>query len=280
MRIKIARILDARTRYYEAGEGQPVMLVHGVGMSADTWLSSIPLLARDFHVCAPDILDNGFTEAGPYKGGPPQPYMVDHLLALADSLKWDRFSLVGSSLGSLLSTLLYLRAPQRVDKLVLVGPGAVLQDPADLAHVFDAAAKNGRSAIENPTYDACKARMGRAVFDASCVPDTLLTMQMLLYALPEAMEKFDRRMEGLKSEESLRDYTIYDRLGSVKVPTLVLMGREDPRGDYAKAQAGARLIPKSEIVTYEQCGHWPQVEHPERFCRDVSAFLKSQHASA
>jgi 2-hydroxy-6-oxonona-2,4-dienedioate hydrolase len=280
MRIKIAQIHDARTRYYEAGEGQPVMLVHGVGMSADTWLSSIPLLGRDFHVCAPDILDNGFTEAGPYKGGPPQPYMVDHLLALADSLKWDRFSLVGSSLGSLLSTLLYLRAPQRVDKLVLVGPGAVLQDPADLAHVFDAAAKNGRSAIENPTYDACKARMGRAVFDASCVPDTLLTMQMLLYALPEAMEKFDRRMEGLKSEESLRDYTIYNRLGSVKVPTLVLMGREDPRGDYAKAQAGARLIPKSEIVTYEQCGHWPQVEHPERFCRDVSAFLKSQHASA
>jgi pimeloyl-ACP methyl ester carboxylesterase len=275
MRLRITDILDARTRYYEAGEGRPVMLVHGVGMSADTWLPSIPLLARHFRICAPDILDNGFTEAGPYRGGPPQPYMVDHLLALADSMQWEKFSLVGSSLGSLLSTLLYLRAPQRVDKLVLVGPGAVLQDPADLAHVFDAAAANGRSAIENPTYEACKARMGRAVHDPSCVPDSLLTMQMLLYALPGAMEKFDRRMAGLKSEQSLREYTIYHHLERVQVPVLVVLGREDPRGDLEKAMAGARRIPNAEILTYEKCGHWPQVEYPQRFCDDVASFLQS-----
>ena len=273
MRMTIASVGGTKTRYYHGGSGKPLMLVHGVGMSADTWFPAIPQLERHFSVCAPDLLDNGFTEAGPFKGGPPQPYMLDHLLALADHMGYPKFSLVGSSLGALLVSLLYLREPERVDRLVLLGPGAVIETPESLATVFDAAHKNGRSALDNPTYESCRARMGRAVYDAASVPDSLIVMQMCLYALPGAAEKFERRMSGLKTEQSLREYTIYDRLARVKAPVLAIIGRNDPRGSYEHTVSGAKRLPNVQILTYDNCGHWPHVEYPERFARDVVTFL-------
>jgi 2-hydroxy-6-oxonona-2,4-dienedioate hydrolase len=86
-------------------------------------------------------------------------------------------------------------------------------------------------------------------------------------------------MVGLKSAQSLKEYTIHHQLERVQVPVLVMLGRQDPRGDYAKAMAGAQRFPMAEVLTYEQCGHWPQVEHPQRFCGDVASFLQSQQAS-
>jgi pimeloyl-ACP methyl ester carboxylesterase len=274
MRITIAEVGKTRTRYYHGGTGPGVFLVHGVGMSSDTWFPALPQLARRFSVCAPDLLDNGFTEPGPYRGGPPQPHMVTHLLALADHLGHARFSIVGSSLGALLAVLVALRAPQRVDKLVLVGPGATLERPEALAAVLQAAQRNGRTALDDPSYESCRVRMGRAVFDVRSVPDALIVMQMCLYALPGAADKFERRMAGLLTAESLAEHTIYSALERVRAPTLAIVGREDPRGNYADTIANARRMPNATVLSYEKCGHWPHVEHPQRFAEDVASFLQ------
>ena len=88
-----------------------------------SWFWTVPALARQFRVAAPDLLDNGFTGAGPYSGGPPQPLIVDHLLRLADHLKFDRFSIVGSSLGAAIALLTYFKAPDRIDRLDPGGAG-------------------------------------------------------------------------------------------------------------------------------------------------------------
>jgi pimeloyl-ACP methyl ester carboxylesterase len=273
MRAVFADILGAKTRYYTGGAGKPVMLIHGVGMSADSWLRTIPGLEKSFAVTAPDVLDNGFTEAGPYRGGPPQPYMVDHLVALADHLKLDKFSVVGSSLGSGLATLLYLKVPDRIEKIVFVGPGAVIDKPEALAKVYEASDKNGRAAVADPTYESCRARVQRVVFDPACVPEALVAMQMTMYALPNAMEVFDRRMKGLRDPRGLQDYEVYSKLEQVKIPALVIIGREDIRGDYDASVAAAKRLPQGKILTYEKCGHWPHMEHPERFNADLAAFL-------
>ena len=280
MRATFAEIMGARTRYLHGGSGKAVILVHGVGMSADSWFKTIPALENNFFVCAPDLLDNGFTEPGPYKGGAPQPYIVDHLIALADHLKLDKFSVVGSSLGSAVATLLYLRIPERIEKIIFVGPGSVINQPAALARVLEAAATNGRSAVENPSYESCRSRIARVVQDPACVPDWLVTMQMTIYALPGALEVFDRRMNGLRAKSALEEFEVYSKLEKVAVPTLVILGREDPRGDYAEAVAAAKRLPQGRIVTYEGCGHWPHIEHPNKFSSDVAAFLNTPLSGA
>lgn len=272
MRFEFASIKGAHTRYLVAGAGKPVLLIHGVGMSADSWFWTVPALAQNFRVAAPDLLDNGFTGSGEYSGGPPQPYIVDHLLALADHLGFDRFSLVGSSLGSLISLLTYFRAPERIDRIVLVGPAHLLGTPVGNVDPLEASYRNGRSALLAPTYESCRARMGRAFFDPARVPDVLVAMQMMMYGQPDALEKFERRMAGLRSPEAV-GFTVHDRLGEICVPTAVICGREDIRGPYADVEKDAARIPGVRLLPYDGCGHWPHMEHPERFNRDVAEFL-------
>ncbi len=274
MQFEFANIDGARTRYLAGGEGRAVMLVHGVGMSADSWFWTVPALSRHFRVAAPDLLDNGFTDAGKYTGGPPQPYIVDHLLRLADHLKYDRFSIVGSSLGSLIALLSYFKVPDRIEKLVLVGPAHLLAKPAEGADPLEASYRNGLSAVQAPSYDMCRTRMARAFFDGSRVPDVLVAMQMMMYAQPDALERFERRMTGLRSPGAAA-FSVYDKLHQISIPTLVICGREDIRGRYADVEKDAMRIPGAQLRPYDSCGHWPHMEHPDRFNQDVIGFLQS-----
>jgi pimeloyl-ACP methyl ester carboxylesterase len=260
------------TRYVAAGEGRAVMLLHGVGLSADSWLWTVPALARRHKVIALDLLDNGFTGAGAYTAGPPQPYTVDHIIALADHLHLERFSLVGSSLGAAFALLTYFKVPERIDAIVLVGPSFVLARPKEGFDMFEAPYRNGLSALQDPTYEGCRSRMARGFFDERKVPEALITMQMLLYALPGARESFERRLAGLRSPAA-REFALYDRLGSVTVPVLLISGDEDARGRFKDIEEDAKRIPGIQLRLYEQCGHWPHMEYPESFNRDVLEFL-------
>lgn len=272
MRFEFGNIRGATTRYLSGGSGSPLLLVHGVGMSADSWFRNVPALSQRFRVVAPDLLDNGFTGSGEYVGGPPHPYIVDRLLSLADHAGFEKFSLVGSSLGSLISLLTYFKAPERVEKLVLVGPAHLLGAPPTGDDPLEASYRNGKSALMSPTYDSCRTRMGRAVFDPAGVPDVLIAMQMMMYAQPDALERFERRMAGLRSPEAAK-YSVHERLNEIRVPTAVICGCEDIRGSYDKVATDAARIPGAKLIPYEKCGHWPHMEHPDRFNRDISDFL-------
>jgi 2-hydroxy-6-oxonona-2,4-dienedioate hydrolase len=275
MQVSFIEALGANTRYYHAGEGAPVILIHGVGMCADSWVCNVPELGKHFAVFAPDLLDNGFTGRGPYEGGPPQPYMVDHLIAFADALGLDRFTLVGSSLGCAIAILMTLRCPERVERLVLVGPGSTVSPPDLSGHAFEASYVNGRGAILTPTFETCHARIGRVVYDPACIPEALPLMQMTLYALPGALESFERRLAGLRDVEGLRRYD-HTRLDEITCPTLVLFGREDARGDFDDTMEAAARLKDKQIIIYERCGHWPHLEYPEPFNQDVVTFLGKQ----
>ncbi len=272
MRFKFEEVGGVSTRYLAAGEGAPVMLLHGVGLSADSWMWTVPALAQRHRVVAPDLLDNGFTAAGAYKGGPPQRYTVDHIVALADHLGLSRFSLVGSSLGAAFALLTYFKMPHRVSSMVLVGPSFVLARPQEGFDMFEGPYRNGLSALQNPTYEGCRSRMARGFHDESKVPEPLIAMQMLLYAMPGARESFERRLAGLRSPAA-RAFDLYDRLGSVKVPVLLISGDQDHRGSFAEISEDAKRIPDIQLRLYKQCGHWPHVEYPDAFNRDVLEFL-------
>ena len=272
MRFHFEDVGGVATRYLAAGEGSPVMLLHGVGLSADSWMWTVPALARGHKVVAPDLLDNGFTPAGAYQGGPPQPHTVDHVIALADRLGMQRFSLVGSSLGAAFALLAYFKVPHRIERIVLVGPSFVLAKHREGFDMFEGPYRNGLGALRNPTYEGCRSRMAHGFVDESKVPEPLIAMQMLLYALPGAIESFERRLGGLRSPAA-RAFDLYERLPSVKVPVLLLSGDKDHRGGFSAIAEDAKRIPGIRLRLYEQCGHWPHLENPDSFSRDVLEFL-------
>ena len=276
MKVRFADVAGVRTRYYYEGTGPALFLLHGVGIAADSWMRNIDPLAADFFVCAPDMLGSGFTECGDYRGGPPQPYLIEHLEQLVDHLGIERFSLAGSSLGALLAALIYLRMPRRIEKLILIGSGSLFgTDETQMKAGIERSYRNGRTAFGDPTFETCRKRMANLVFDPASIPDELILMQLTCHALPWALESYQYRMEGLMDFERGREFLCGGRLGELRVPVLVIWGRDDPRGNYDQAMRDFTKLPSGNVVTFERCGHTPHLEHPALFNCTVRDFLVS-----
>ena len=280
MHVAFADIDGISTRYYHEGSGYPVLLIHGVGVSADSWLRNIDSLAADFHVIAPDTLGHGFTGTGDYRAGPPQPHVVDHLVALVEHLGLDRFAVAGSSMGAMLALLLYFRLPGRIERLILISSGSSTLSEEELSRTLKESFANGLSAIAHPTLESCRKRMENIFYDPAAVPDELVLMQLTMYALPGAVAAYEARMLGMMDLEGSRPYRVADRLGEIEVPTLLVWGRDDPRVIFARAQEAAAKIPDSRLVGFEKCKHHPHIEHAERFNALARGFLKGEALEA
>ena len=275
MRVHFADIAGVSTRYYLAGTGLPVMLVHGVGVTSEIWLRNIDVLASKFQVCAPDTLGSGLTGAGEYRDGPIHPHVTRHLLALADHLGFRRFAVIGSSLGGLFAALLYFEAPERVSRLVLTAAGSVFDADAAYLNTWQSTLKNGGTAYADPTLENCRKRMTNVVADPACLTDDLLTMQMTCYALPGALELFERRTRGMLDLEAVKPYRVRERLERITVPTLAIVGADDPRVDLAQARQDMPRVPDGRLEVFEACRHYPQLEHADRFNSLVGSFLSA-----
>ena len=73
--------------------------------------------------------------------------------------------------------------------------------------------------------------------------------------------------------DKMRPYRIYDRLEDIAVETLIVWGRQDPRGLHEQAVAGVKRMPNARLITYEECGHLPFLEKPDQYNADIRAFL-------
>ena len=262
------------TRILHAGEGDPLILLHGVGFSADIWLRNIDALAVDRQVIALDLPNHGFTDLVPYQGKLPQVLFAEHVLAVADALGLQRFSIAGSSLGAHVAALVYFNAPTRVDRLVIIGSGSALSSEAELLESLPRTFANGIKAIADPTWESCRTRIGNICFDPATVPDEVILSQLTSYARPGMAEAYKATLEGMMDIELLRPHRILDRLEEIVVPTQLLWGRQDSRSRLENAQAAAPRIRDCELVVLEECGHLPYAEHPEQFNRLVGDFLR------
>jgi 2-hydroxy-6-oxonona-2,4-dienedioate hydrolase len=274
MRASFANIGGVESRYLHHGEGSHgILMLHGVGVSADSWHRNLPALGEDRLAVAPDLLGNGFTGEGDYREGPPHEAMLAHLLALIEHLRLARVSLIGSSFGSVIACHLLWRLGAMVDRLILVGCGPALNRPEALSEMYERSFANGIAAMANPTLESCRRRMHNLVFDPETVPESLLLLQLTLYALPGARDAYERRMRGIKERAALDHYDVTRRLGEIIVPTLVIWGRHDTRGELAEAQRFASQLPRGRMVMFEECGHLPYVEQPDRFNALAREFL-------
>lgn len=265
-----------KTRCLMAGRpgAYPVLLLHGYGGTADIWIRTIDALGSEFHVVAPDMLNSGFTDLVPVKG-PPQGPTVAHLLKLAETLGWKTFCPVGTSFGGLIAALLYFAAPERVDKLILNGSGTCFNDDAALEATLRNMLKNFGPLMEAPTLEACRGTLLKQVFDPAKVPDEIVPVMATAYARPGMFEVWRDGVYALLDFEACKPYAVRDRLHELDVETLVVWGREDPGAIYEMAVAAMPRLPRAQLVTFEQCGHKPMLEYPERYNTMMGAFLRS-----
>lgn len=244
------------------GGGEPLLLLHGYGDSGRAFEPIVPFLPRAWRVLAPDQRGHGDSER------PPEGYAIADLAAdaaaLLDSAEVGAATVVGHSMGSLVAQQLALDHPERVTRLVLVGatprigPDAVAELEREVRELVDPVPEDfvrafQVSTLRQPVPDA---------FLAQIVAESRKLPARLWRALLEGFARFD----------------VTARLGEIACPTLVVWGAHDAYFGRAEQELLLAGIPGAVLQVYEDAGHDPHWEEPERFARDLAAFVRAGRA--
>jgi 3-oxoadipate enol-lactonase len=231
-----------------AADGEPLILLEGMGGDIPGWRRNIPHLAAELRVIAYDFRGNGGSDEPP--GPCTMGTFVDDTVALLDHLGVDRAHVYGQSFGGMVAQELVLAHPERIRTLILAathcgGPHRV--------PVRDAAVPKGEPwralyapgfPDEHPEHVAEDLRVGAAQ---------------------------PRHPVGARRQwEVVQAFDAYDRLRAIRVPTLVLHGTEDRMISPENARMLAARIPGAELVLLEGAGH---VYHSERADEADAAIL-------
>jgi len=267
-----------RVRWYQAGNENaqnalPLVLVHGAGASADTWIRNLEALALDRMVYAPDLVGHGLSDGKAHKGQPPQQLQVDHLKALIEHWGIDRFAMAGSSFGALVASLTCLELGPRSARLVLIGSASTFHPGLDQADILQGVLKNQLSALHSPTPDAIRKRNVGSNFDKNDTFEEIVVCQMSSLAMPGRSEFFTETINGLIATANDPNWRVHDRLDQLTMPTLVISGQDDPRADPDQVRKSASKLADCQVHILPRCGHKPFSEQPDVFNTLVAQFL-------
>ncbi len=260
-RQRFVAVAGVRTRVIEAGDGPPLVLLHGTGGHAEAHLRNLPSLSRDFRVVLYDMVGHGHSD------GPDRPYTLDvhadHLAGLLDVLGLERPHLSGESLGGWVAAWFAAHRPERVDRLVLTTPGNVTSKPETMRRIRESTLR----AVTEASPETVRARVEWlfAPENRALATDELVALRLAIYRRPHA-ERTIRHVLALQDPEVRARYA-WDPgwTGRIAAPTLIVWTSDDPTGAYAEGELLQRWIPGSELVLIDGAGHWPQWERPERF---------------
>ena len=263
--------------YVRFGEGEPaVIFLHGFGASTFSWRDILPDIAERRQVVAFDRPAFGLTERplrGEWEG--PNPYgltaQADNTVALMDELAIGQAVLVGHSAGGAVAVLAAARHPDRVS-------GLVLEAPAILAG-------GGTPSWIRPLLATPQARRIGPLFVRRLLSgETGEDLVRAAWADPSAVT--DEVIEGYRAPLAIRDWdkalwelTIAprpdapdDALDLIECPVLVVAGTEDGAVPYEDSVHVAEIL-GARLATFEETGHLPHEERPERFSTELYRFL-------
>lgn len=268
-RPEIGRRVDANgigTNYLEAGEGTPVVLVHGSGPGVSAyanWRLTIPDLAGEHRVLAPDMAGFGFSDK---PGNYSMEGWVQQLDAFLTALQLDKVSLVGNSFGGGLALAFAARWPERVDKLVLMGSMGVtfpITEGLDRVWGYEASIENMRSVLDF------------FAFDRTLVNDELAELRFRASTEPGMQEAFSSMFPAPRQRWVESMTTPLEQIAALPHETLIIHGRDDRVIPLDNAWQLLQIINRAQLHVFGRCGHWTQIEHAKAFNNLLLGFLRS-----
>ncbi|MFC8428150.1 alpha/beta fold hydrolase [Streptomyces sp. NPDC057253] len=261
----------------ETGDGPPVLLLHGGGPGASgvsNYARNIAELAEEHRVIVPDLPGYGRSSKG-VDGTDPFGYLADGIRGLLDELGLEKAHLVGNSYGGACALRLALDTPDRVERMVLMGPGGIgttraLPTPG-LSSLLNYYTGDGPS-----RHKLEKFIRNYLVFNAADVPDSAIDERYRASIDPEVIAAPPlRRPSGPGALRTVwkMDFTRDPRLSRLPVPTLVLWGARDKVNRPSGGRMLAERLPNCDLYLVANTGHWVQFERAELFNRLCVDFL-------
>jgi pyruvate dehydrogenase E2 component (dihydrolipoamide acetyltransferase) len=247
------------------GEGEPLVLLHGVATSRLIWRRVTVALAQRRRVIAVDV--PGFGESAPAGPGFDLGEVADRLVA---GLDVERFDLVGHSLGGAVAVATAARHPDAVRRLVLVSPAGLAPRATRVAAALGAAAERAVYARRAIGYQWIGRPRGRLALFGGTVADAERLRPDDARLLLDASSGARRVSSGVRSalEADLRDDLV-----AAAMPVGLIWGTADRVVPYAGLEALRRLRPDALVETLHATGHIPQVEDPAAFTAALERIL-------
>lgn len=234
------------------GTGVRILYVHGTSCHAQVFERHLGIVSGRHETVAIDLPGHGESEGDGYRGVADYAFFAGGLI---EHLGWDRCIVAGHSLGGGIALALALYFPERVAGLVLIDTGARLRvDPAIIAAARRNAA-GAPAAAQNPHTGFARAT----------------SMQVI--------EPIKTLMDACRPDVTAKDWIADDscdlisRLGQIPVPALAICGKEDEFTPVKYHEFFRDRLPDCRLAVIPGAGHWPFVEQPAAFDREVLAFL-------
>ena len=245
--------------YDIAGVGEPLLLLHGLGSRSQDWLLQVPVFAERFQVITADMRGHGRSDkpSGPYS----VPMMAADVVGLLDALAIPSVHIVGLSMGGMIAFQLALDYPERVRRLIVVNSTPALA-PRTLAERLRVAQRLALARLFSP--ERTGRFLSRRLFPK---PDQAPLREMLIAQWAENDPAAYRA-----AMRALVGWSVIDRVGELRCPTLVISGDRDYLPLDAK-RAYTALIPGARLVVIEDSGHATPIDQPDQFNACVLEFL-------
>ena len=251
---KAATVFGQSIRYFEAGQGPVVILLHGLGAVKEVWMPSFAALAPKYHVYAIDQIGFGHSDK------PLLNYKVatftDFLHEFMQTQNIGKATLVGNSLGGWIALDFASRHPDMVDKLVLVDAAGIPWPPQQVPRV---------------DLNISSVAGARAVLESVFYNKKLVTDAFVLQVFTDHVRNNDgytveRTIAGLSTPQ-------FVDLASIHASTLAVWGRQDELIPLVTGEKMRDGIAGAKLVVLEQCGHVPEIEKPAEFNQALLEFL-------
>ena len=267
-----------RLHYHVAGDGPPLLLLHGSGPGVSSWANfrgNLPTFAEHFTTYMLDMPGFGKSyspDVNPMLAAPRA------VLDFLDGLGLGPLPLIGNSMGGAIAARIAADQPERVSRLAAIGGvGVGLFSPSPPEGI-----KLLVEFVENPTRDRLVKWMESMVYDTAILTDEFVQMRWESANDPrtaaDIKKLYNRQMlEGMRAGRAFGAADAVATMTKIKAPTLVMFGRDDRVTPLDGSLAAMRLIAKCELHVFYDCGHWAMIERKDEFESTVLAFLLRDH---
>ena len=243
---------DWKFDYLEVGEGETLMLLHGLFGALSNFSDLIERFRHTHKVVVPllplfdlDILHTSVTG------------LAKHVTQFIEEKNYQNIHLLGNSLGGHVALLYVLKTPERVKSLILTGSSGLFENAM------------GDSYPKRGDYEYIKNKTAQTFYDPAMATPALVD---------EVFEITRNRIKVIKiislAKSAIRN-NLGEELNQIQQPTLLIWGKNDIVTPPFVAEEFKKLIPNSQLQFIDKCGHAPMMEVPEAFNEILEKFLKA-----
>jgi pimeloyl-ACP methyl ester carboxylesterase/putative sterol carrier protein len=260
--------------------GTPLILIHGLGATKASWLPVVPALAQDYDVYALDL--PGFGGSSKPRGKYDAKFFADHVFRFMDIEGIDRAFIAGNSMGGRVAMEMGMQEPERVAAITCLCPAAAFTKRPWLRVVRLLRPELGIGALMLPRKRLKEelmhlfykpGRIGDDWYEAAI--DDFLDY----WKSPRARMAFFASLRNIYLDEPQGENGFWDRLSDMRTPALFIYGRRDVLITSRFGRKVKKALPNARVETWDDCGHVPQLEFPERTVDHMLEFLKRAEIS-